>query len=171
MIEFTVIGEWSLGHNESLQAWGGECSLHKLVFTVKRLILLFLVSYNPTLWKLNSSFGALCHIYIGKSLFWRMSSFLGLKKKKNRYCRWFSIIHRHGLLESAIDILCQGIFSKRVCVSYLFHSVHHVTWSSQKKTTPVLILYKANWLIRTLLLRRVGMLKIQNQIKGLSLVA
>lgn len=132
-------------------SWVWAYSLCKPVFAGKTLNPLFLVSYNPTLCKVNSSPWPPCHTWIGKSLFGRMSSFLGLKKARTSD-DFPSRTGTVSLLESTVDILCQGIFSKLVLVSYLLPSVRHVTWSSQKETTPVFDIIQGQ-LIRALQLR------------------
>lgn len=135
-MEFIVTEALSFGQDESLQAQGGECSLPTPAFSLKRLILSwFCRGKVPN----SSSIHPLClHVplVLGKVHFWRISSFLN--PRKVRYYRWFSITHGCNLCKSVMDAHCQRIFCKCVCVSYLFCSIHE-TWSSQEKTTPMLV--------------------------------
>lgn len=130
---FIVTEELSFEQDESLQAQGVESSLPTPAFSAKRLILS--CSWWGKAPNSLSSIHPLC-LYVpfvlGKVNFWRMSSFLS--PRKVRYYGWFSITHRCNLLESVIDVLCQGIFSKRVCVSYLFHSFN--TWPEVPRKRP-----------------------------------
>lgn len=126
-------------------------------------------SFPCSRWLITPHSGSLIHplglhVTLGlRKVYFEEWVFFSIWKKPNTAGDFPSHIG-YSVLESAIDILCQGIFSKLVCVSYPFHSVHHVTSSSQKKTTPVLMLHKVDWLIRILWLWRVGMLQIQKGI-------